>query len=255
MKSPISLLSVFTSVINVDERCQSRDRLNYETYYSTMVCENNVNVHICNRRNMFVGEIRKLSNQQVATIGGRGHQHSGIATVKLIWCDNSGKSHKYLVEDVLLFPQYPINILSVTYFARQLNDLTVTGLNTQQLKYRFYWELNKLLLTIQHPPSNLPEISINKGFSLSTTFCALVFIFFNVSNNQKHGCCFTHMDAGDDIKDHCTGKLGEHLKCCHGNSAFATSQNDIVSEFFEIGKTLFLTNNGWFGIVRVNFFP
>ena len=63
------------------------------------------------------------------------------------------------------------------------------------------------------------------------------------------------MDADDDNKNHCIKKLGEHLKCCHGNYAFATSQNDIVSEFFEIGETLFLTNDGWSGLVKVNFFP
>ena len=62
------------------------------------------------------------------------------------------------------------------------------------------------------------------------------------------------MDAEDDNEDHCTDKHEEHLKCCHGKSAFATSQNDIVSYFFEIGETLFLTNNGWSGIVKVKYF-
>ena len=62
------------------------------------------------------------------------------------------------------------------------------------------------------------------------------------------------MDADNDNEDHCTDKLGEHSKCCHGNSAFATSQNDIVSEFFKIGETLFLTNDGWSGLVKVKKF-
>ena len=72
-------MSVFTSVFNVDERCLSRDRIHYGTDSSTMVCDNSVNVHICNWRNMFVGEIRKFSNQQVATIGGKGHQFQASA--------------------------------------------------------------------------------------------------------------------------------------------------------------------------------
>ena len=62
------------------------------------------------------------------------------------------------------------------------------------------------------------------------------------------------MDADDENKYHCTDKLGEHLKCCHGKSTFATSQNDIVSKFFEIGETLFLTNDGWSGLVKVRSF-
>ena len=62
------------------------------------------------------------------------------------------------------------------------------------------------------------------------------------------------MDADDNNKDHCTGKIGEHLKCCYGKSAFTTSQNDIVSEFFEIGETLFLKNDGQSGLVKVKQF-
>ena len=63
------------------------------------------------------------------------------------------------------------------------------------------------------------------------------------------------MDADDDNRDLCTDKLGEHSKCCHGKSTFTTSQNDnTVSEFFEIGETLFLTNYGWSGLVKVKSF-
>ena len=83
------MLSVFTSVLNVGEHFRSRERFHCNTDYSTVVCDNSANVDICNQRNMFVGEIRKLSNQQVPTIGGKGHQPSGIVTVKSIWRDDS----------------------------------------------------------------------------------------------------------------------------------------------------------------------
>ena len=180
-----------------------------------MVCDNSANVHICNRRSMFVVEIIKVSNQQVATIGGKGYQPSGIGTVKLIWRDDPGKSYKYLVEDVLFFPQSPINILNVTCFARQFNDMMGTGINTKQLQYRFYWDSNKFLLTTQHLPSNLPEISVNEGFALSAIFCVLVSRVVNDSNHPRYGYCFTHMDSDDDNKYHCIEKLGEHSKVCH----------------------------------------
>ena len=137
MKLLILLLSVFASVLNVDERCRSRDRIHYDTDSYTMVCDNSANVHICNRRNMFVGEIRKVSNKEVATIGGKGHHPSGIGIVKWIWRDDSKKLHEYLFENVLFFPQYPMNILSITFFARQVNDLTGTDINTKQLQSRF----------------------------------------------------------------------------------------------------------------------
>ena len=44
------------------------------------------------------------------------------------------------------------------------------------------------------------------------------------------------------------------MKFCHGKSAFATSQNDIVSEFFEIGETLFFTKYGWSRLVKAKSF-
>ena len=109
--------SALTTVLNVDERIRTRDLLPYYTDSTTMVCDNSVNVHICNKQNMFVREIRKCTNQGVATIGGKGHQPSGIGTVRWIWSDDYEKSHAYLVKDALFSPQSPINILSVTCFA------------------------------------------------------------------------------------------------------------------------------------------
>ena len=107
--------SALTTVLNVDERVRTRDLLPYDTDSTTMVYDNSANVHICNKRNMFGGEIRKCTNQGVATIGGKGHQPSGIGTVRWIWRNDSGKSHEYLVEDALFSPQSPINILSMTW--------------------------------------------------------------------------------------------------------------------------------------------
>ena len=159
-----------------------------------MVCDNSANVHICNKQNMFVGEIRKCTNQGGDAIVCKGHQPSGIGTVRWIWRDNSGKSHEYFVEDALFFPQSPINILRVTCFARKLNDLKGTGIDTKQLESCFYWDSSKYSLKIHHPPSNLPEISINEGFALSTMFRAIMSRVVNTSNRSKYSCCYTKMD-------------------------------------------------------------
>ena len=37
-------------------------------------------------------------------------------------------------------------------------------------------------------------------------------------------------------------------------SVFASSQDDITSELFDIGETLFFTNDGWSGLVKVKYF-
>ena len=196
--------SAFTTVLNVDKRVRTRDLFPYATDSTTMVCDNSANAHICNKRNMFVGEIRKFTNQCVATIGGKCHQPSGIGTVCWIWRDDSGKSHAYFFKDTLFSPQYPINILSVTCFARKLNDLTGDGIDTKKLKSCFYWDSSKYSITIHHPPSNIPEISINEGFEMSTMFRAFVSRVVNTSNRSKYGCCYTKMDDyyNDDPHTH-----------------------------------------------------
>ena len=116
---------------------------------------------------MFVGEIKKFSNQQVATIGSKGNHCSVTGTVKCKWCDNSGKSNKYLVEVVLFFPQSPINILIVTCSAQQLNDLTSTGINTQQLQSLvFTWtQINSFL------QSNIRHLTSQKFLSMKVLRC------------------------------------------------------------------------------------
>ena len=128
LKSPISLLSVFTSVLNVDEHCRSRDFIMTQILIQWSVTTARIFASV-NGATCFC-EIRIVSHQQVATIGVKGHQPSGIITVKCIRRDNSGKLHECLVEDVLFFPQSTINILSITCFSQQLNDLTGTGINT-----------------------------------------------------------------------------------------------------------------------------
>ena len=202
---------------------------------------------------MFVGEIRKFTNQGVATIGGKGHQPSEIGTVRWILRNDPGKLHEYLVEDALFLPRSHINILSVTFFAWQLNDLTGTGIDTKQLKYCFYWYSSKYSLTIHRPPSNIPEISIHEGFALSTMFRTLVSRVFNTSNCSKYGCCYTKMDDNYNDDPH-THKHDEHSTRCGCQSVFASSQDDITSELFDIRGTFFFTNDGWSGLVKVKSF-
>ena len=78
-----------------------------------------------------------MYSSQSRTIGRRGHAPSSVGTVRWIWLDNEGVWHVYLVENVLCFPQSPINILSVTEFAKQLQDQEGKGINTNQLRSRF----------------------------------------------------------------------------------------------------------------------
>ena len=76
--------------------------------------------------------LRELTDvRTVATIGGKNSRPSGIGTVKWSWLDDAGQTHEYELQDVYYFPPSPVNILSVTEFAKFLNDDEGTGIITK----------------------------------------------------------------------------------------------------------------------------
>ena len=67
-------------------------------------------------------EFKETNKGIVATISCKLNRPAGIGTVKWKWKNDNGVMHKELLEQVLYFPQSTITIMSVTEFARQLND-------------------------------------------------------------------------------------------------------------------------------------
>ena len=61
------------------------------------------------------------------------------------------------------------------------------------------------------------------------------------------------MDDNYNDDPHAT-KHEEHSTRCGCQSVFASSQDDITSELFDIGETLFFKNNGLPGLVKVKYF-
>ena len=61
------------------------------------------------------------------------------------------------------------------------------------------------------------------------------------------------MDDKYNDDPHAT-KHEEHTTRCGYQYVFASSQDEIMLEIFDIGETLFFTNNGWSGLVKVKFF-
>ena len=79
-----------------------------------------------------------------------------------------------ILENVLYFPQSPVNVLSVTAFATQLNDDTGTWIKTSRFESTFSWDNEKLTKTLVHPASKLPQMNVNDGFPIFTSFCQLL---------------------------------------------------------------------------------
>ena len=128
----------FTSVYNVDDKVrQSSDNFTLDTDSSFVVCDNSANTHICNNRGMFTS-FQETTSGMVAAIGGKLNRPGGIGHIKWSWKDDNGKEHTHHLEKVLYFPQSPINIMSVTEFAKQLGDAEGTGIDTRMSCSRFY---------------------------------------------------------------------------------------------------------------------
>ena len=92
----LSSHAAYSTVLNVDERTRrvrENGMMSFDADSSTIVCDNSANVHICNSRSMFVGELRSVPNTKVATIGGKGHPAAGIGTNRWVWSDENGKPH------------------------------------------------------------------------------------------------------------------------------------------------------------------
>lgn len=229
----------FTSVLNVDDRLnqlKSYKAITFDSDSATVICDNSANVSICKDRSFFVGEIRRVSNHKVATIGGKGHSASGIGTVKWSWLDDDGNSHDYHIKDVLYFPESPINILSVTAFARQLQDNEYTGIDTKLNFSRFYWDHGKGQRTIRHPASNLPEMEVNSGYSLFTRFRAMVCKLIDTGVDSRFSAHFID--------------FGETTSSCHCAHAHASDLTN--HETFDVGETLFYTKDGFSTLVKVH---
>ena len=141
---------VHATALNIDQRIQNQ-ALSFDTDSSTIICDNSANVHICNNKKMFIGAIRRTDQHYVATIGGNKNNATGMGTARWTWKDDDGKSHTMDINDVLYFPSSPVNILSVTALATQLEDDEGTGIDTKRTSSKFYWDNGKYERTY-HPP-------------------------------------------------------------------------------------------------------
>ena len=148
-----------------------------------------------------------------------------MGTVKWTWKDDTGKSHTFKIQEVLYFPQLPVNILSVTRLADQFDDDEGTGINTKRSKSRFYWGNNKFECTINHPSSQLPELPINEGFSLVCLFAKIVGT--KVCLAKQHCQCHAlHLVSDHDIDETPLTPL------------------NLSDDMFHVGETLLYTNAG-----------
>ena len=123
-----------------------------------------------------------------------------------------------------------MNILSVTSLADQFNNNEGKGIDTKRNKSLFYWDHNRYHRTINHPPSNLPELPINEGFTFAGLYSRAV-----------------RMVARTD-KQHCHCHLSHHIP---DDSQEIKPPLNLSSDMIHVGKILLYTKDGHTTYVKV----
>ena len=123
------LFHVHTSVLNIDKRLQDHSTT-FETNSSTIICDNSANVHICSSKSMLIVSMCRNDQHYVSTIGGSNNSVSGMGTFRWRWKDDLGKIYTLDIENLLYFPQSPVNIFIITGLADQLKYNDGMGIDT-----------------------------------------------------------------------------------------------------------------------------
>ena len=141
--------------------------------------DKSINFHTYYNKGMFVGATSPLSNQKVATIGGRKLDPSGIGI-------DFGHSTMTVVFSILPWSiMSSISLIHQSYIEHCQFCLATqlqmgTGINPKQKKSR--------LCSIIYPESNLPKMAINNGFSIFTNVWKAVYKGINPSVNSNFSC-------------------------------------------------------------------
>ena len=151
------------------EQFSSKPNLFFDLQSSTAIVDNSANTHIWSNKNDFVnGSLKPYANtnDKVMTVGSESLSPSGIGKVQVQWLDDDNQRFSIVLNDVLYFPNSPVNVISCTSLAHQLDDNDGTWIQTKRHHSIFEWDFGSRRRTIHHPSSNLPELDLLNDSSL-----------------------------------------------------------------------------------------
>ena len=120
---------------------------------------------------MFTERIELIISNGVSTIGGKDLIKKLIGTVSWSWTDEEGKLHTKKLNNLIYFPDSPVNILSGTVLDEIMKDDEGTFVLTKRKISMFTWGLGEYKNTIAHSKKYLPELEIQSVFRKFAGFC------------------------------------------------------------------------------------
>ena len=141
------------------------NQVGFDSDSNTAIVDNSANTHIWTvESDSFPGTLMKMTKADtlgVATIRGVELIPHLIGDVQTSWRDDAGKSFDFILKGAFFPPDLPVNIVSVTALAEQLNDDSGTWIQRSRYVSIFTWDFGKLSKIIVHPTSSLPQLQMN----------------------------------------------------------------------------------------------
>ena len=136
------VLTVVTTALNASF-AQTTESATFDTDSTTFVMDNSATGFIFNDKSPIQGDLCPVTDADaVATIGGVDNYPDGEADIKISWKDDNGILHSHVFR-AHCFPNSPVNVFSVTMFAKMLQDREDTCIKTRAACSAFVWDFGK----------------------------------------------------------------------------------------------------------------
>ena len=119
---------------------------------------------------------RFLSNPEagILTTGGANKFPHSIGDIKVSWINSTDTVLHYILKDTVYFPNSPVNIISITVFADQLEDDEGSSIMTKRRYYVFTWDFGRHSIDLSYPNTRLQTMRVNQAFSSFKYFCSFL---------------------------------------------------------------------------------
>jgi hypothetical protein len=163
---------------------------------TTIVVDNSAAGHVINDSKYFIDNLEPAPHTHVTIIGKETHKPSGKSTARIAFKDDDGTVHNIVLKVAYYFPDSPVNILSVTALADQLDDDDGTWIQTCRHQSIFQWDHGKFQRQFYHPLSGLPGLPLE---STNTSTVDKLASFMNHFTHAVLNIRTTEVEGGDSV--------------------------------------------------------
>ena len=238
--------------LSLDEIEASHKLISWDTDSVPAVVDNSANTHIWTRLDDFIpGSLRYFEDDDdvgVITIGNESSRPVGIGRVPLQWKDNQGNDHDVILEEALYFPASPVNIISVSYMAKQYDDPDGTWIKSRWHRSTFSWNCGQFAIDFDHPSSNLPILQVNIGSTQLSSFVTLCRAASATIDAPALTTCRTYLPS-DRFNNICF--VTDNVESAQGDPRYRFTPKETLENIFLVGDKLRLTRNGVNEVVEV----